>query len=310
MLHMGGTVREIALDVVDRQGGIVPVLVNAVAERSAGGDIDVVRVAVFDATHRRRYEQELLRAKERAEASEARASKLARTLQRTLIPPTPPLIPHLDLAAVYRPAGDGTEVGGDFYDVFRAPDDNWFAIIGDVCGKGADAAVVTALARYTLRATAMETVSPAQSLRRLNDVMLQSATDRFCTAAMVRLWRRDPGWQCVLAVAGHPLPLVRRSEGAVTTVGRPGTVLGVVAEPAIADECLSIAAGDALVLYTDGLPDARVGSESFGEDRVVATTAQGHPGAAALAETLVTAALDFQGGTARDDIAVVVLRAE
>ena len=162
MLHMNGTAREIAFDVITRSGGVVPVLVNAVAERGPDGAVLAVRLAVFDATHRREYERELVRAKARAEASEQQARSLARTLQQTLIPPTPPAIPHLDVATAYRPAGDGTEVGGDFFDVFQVGAQDWVLTIGDVCGKGAAAAVVTALARHTLRAAAMITATPPQ----------------------------------------------------------------------------------------------------------------------------------------------------
>jgi sigma-B regulation protein RsbU (phosphoserine phosphatase) len=167
MLHMGGTVREIAFDLVRSDGSRLPVLVNAVAEPGPSGRVEVVRVAVFDATRRRAYERELLRAKERAEESEARARALARTLQQTLIPPTPPTIPDLDVAAAYRPAGDGTEVGGDFYDVFEVANGDWVITLGDVCGKGSAAAVITALARYTLRAASMESASPARALARV-----------------------------------------------------------------------------------------------------------------------------------------------
>ncbi len=104
---------------------------------------------MFDATERRSYERELLAAKRRAEESEVHASLLSRTLQQTLIPPEIPHIPGLDVAAVYRPAGDGEEIGGDFYDVFQIGVDDWMVAIGDVQGKGANAAVVTALARVS-----------------------------------------------------------------------------------------------------------------------------------------------------------------
>jgi sigma-B regulation protein RsbU (phosphoserine phosphatase) len=223
MLHMGGTAREIALDVVRRDGSALPVLVNAVADRDPDGRVDVIRVAVFDATHRRQYERELLRAKQRAEESEARASALARTLQQTLIPPMPPAIPGLDVAAAYRPAGDGTEVGGDFYDVFRVDDGSWVVVVGDVCGKGAEAAVVTALARYALRAAAMDHRTPAEALERLNQVMLRSSAERFCTAVLIRLSRENGHWIGSIAVGGHPLPLVRRHDGTVETVGARAT---------------------------------------------------------------------------------------
>ena len=125
MLRMQENVREIAFEVVTADGGRLPVLVNAVLDRDTEGQPAVVRVVLLDATERREYERELLREKQRAEESEARARTLARTLQQTLIPPNPPEIPGLDVAAAYRPAGTGEEVGGDFYDVFQIGEEDW-----------------------------------------------------------------------------------------------------------------------------------------------------------------------------------------
>ncbi len=162
-------------------GSRLPVLVNSVLERDGDDEPAVIRTAVFDATERRQYEQELLRAKERAERSEAAARGLARTLQQTLIPPALPAVPGIDVAAEYRPAGDGELVGGDFYDVFKVATDDWVIALGDVCGKGPDAAVITALVRYTIRATAVEHASPAAMLHVVNEVVLRHDDDRFCT---------------------------------------------------------------------------------------------------------------------------------
>jgi len=309
MLHMSGTAREIALELVTSTGDVVPVLVNAVADRDAGGRVELVRVAVFDATHRRRYERELLRAKQLAEASETRARALARTLQQTLIPPTPPQIPGLDVAGAYRPAGDGTEVGGDFYDVFRVGDGDWVVTLGDVCGKGADAAVVTALARYALRSAVMDDPSPAAALRRLNQLLLQSTSDRFCTAVLVRLHRSDGPWTATISSAGHPLPLLRRADGSIGCAGAQGVLLGVVDEPQVTDHAVDLAPGDLLLAYTDGLPDGRRGDEFYGEERVCQMLAGGGGPAAAVVDALLADVLEFQAGTARDDIAVVALRA-
>jgi sigma-B regulation protein RsbU (phosphoserine phosphatase) len=307
MLHMGGTAREIAFDVVRRDGGTLPVLVNAVAERSADGAVHAVRVAVFDATQRRRYEAELLAARKRAEASEARARALAHTLQQALIPPVPPPIPELDVATRFRPAGDGTEVGGDFYDVFQVSDDDWVVILGDVCGKGAAAAVVTALVRFTLRAAAMQHERPSDALARLNAVMLQSGTDRFCTVVVARLRRTADEWQLTVSSAGHPLPLLRRADGTVRTIGQPGTVAGVIAEPRLADVRQLFGNGDTVLLYTDGLPEARRNGDVFGEQQVRDIVAAVGAPAAAVADALLGDVLSFQQGVARDDIAVVVV---
>jgi sigma-B regulation protein RsbU (phosphoserine phosphatase) len=309
LLHMTGTAREIALDVVHRDGHTLPVLVNAVADNSADGTTDRIRVAVFDATNRRAYERELLRAKEQAESSEARARALARTLQQTLIPPSPPAIPHLDVAAEYRPAGDGTEVGGDVYDVFRVGADEWIVTVGDVCGKGAAAAVITALARYTLRTAAMDHPSPAETLARLNEVMLADPVDRFCTVVLARLRRRDGGWSGLLSSAGHPLPLRRSVDGRIECVGGQGMLLGVLPEAQLQDVPFALAPGESLVLYTDGLPEGRRGDEFYGDERMHAVVGRPHPSAGALAAALLADVLEFQQGRPRDDLAVVVLRA-
>jgi len=168
-VRLHGSVREIALEDVRADGARLPVLVNSVLERDADGAPLAIRTAVFDATERRRYEQELVRAKERAEASEANARLLAATLQRTLIPPEAPRIEGLDVAAAYRPAGDGSEVGGDFYDVFQIGVDDWAIVVGDVCGKGAEAAVTNS--------------DPGRPLLLLNDVLLRRENSLFCTAS-------------------------------------------------------------------------------------------------------------------------------
>lgn len=306
MLRMHGLVQEIALDLVHRNGSRLPVLVNAALESSENGAPIVVRVAVFDARHRREYERELLREKERAEASEAHALALARTLQHTFIPPTPPHIPGLDVGAEYRPAGDGSQVGGDFYDVFQAGPDDWVVVIGDVCGKGVQAAVITGLARYTLRAAAMQERSPAHALVTLNDVLGRHETEKFCTAAIVRLQLADGGWQGVAASAGHPLPLLRRADGSVDAVGVPGSLLGIFDSIEVHETPVVLGRQETLLLYTDGVPEARLDGAFYGEGRIRAVAAT-TDGATELASALLDDVMSFQGGTARDDIAIVAV---
>jgi sigma-B regulation protein RsbU (phosphoserine phosphatase) len=308
MLRMQGVASEIALDLVRRDGTRTPVLVNAVLESDADGKPLVVRTAVFDATHRREYERELLRAKQRAEASEERSRALARTLQQTLIPPTPPEIPGLDVATRYRPAGDGTEVGGDFYDLFSVGVGEWVVVIGDVCGKGAEAAVVTALVRYTLRAAAVQHPNPAEALATLNAVLQRHETDRFCSVAFLRLRQRSGDWQAVLSLGGHPAPLLRRPDETLHVVGEPGSVLGVMDDPDLHDVPVTLRPGDVLLLYTDGLPDGRRGNEFYGEQRLARLLTSDHDSAERLASALLDDVLAFQGGAARDDIAMVVVR--
>jgi phosphoserine phosphatase RsbU/P len=306
MLQMQGAAREIALDIVRADGSRLPVLVNSVLELDEAGQPAVIRTAVFDATDRREYERELLRAKQRAEESELRATALARTLQQTLIPPTPPRVPNLDVAAVYRPAGSGEEVGGDFYDVFQTGPD-WVVAIGDVCGKGAEAAVVTALVRYTIRAAAARLRSPAAMLAEVNEVLLRHETDRFCTAAVLRLRRQAAGWEVTIAAGGHPLPLYVPADALPTAFGVPGALLGVLEDAQFEDARLVLSRGDSLLLYTDGVTEGRRGDEMFGDSRLVESLERRDPDVHSLAQGLLADVLDFQSGDARDDIAIVAL---
>ena len=210
MLQMQGSAREIALDIVRADGARVPVLVNAVVRLDSQNRPAAIRIAVFEATDRREYERELLRAKQRAEASEQRARVLAMTLQQTLIPPALPDIPGLDIDAAYRPEGSGEEVGGDFYDVFEIGPSDWVIAIGDVCGKGADAAVVTALMRHAIRGAAVRHPRPKEVLEMLNDVLHHHDSKRFCTVCA-----------CAFAAARHPLERRHRVRWSPTAaVGR------------------------------------------------------------------------------------------
>ncbi|MEX2621187.1 MAG: SpoIIE family protein phosphatase [Egibacteraceae bacterium] len=308
LLTMQDHAREIALDLVCADGRQLPVLVNAALVRDADGAPHVIRTSVLDATHRRAYEQELLRARERAQASELRARELARTLQANLIPPAPPAIPGLDVAAAYRPAGAGDEVGGDFYDVFKTDQGDWAVVLGDVCGKGAAAAAVTALVRHTARAAAMQTRTPSKVLATLNDALLRAPSERFCTAVYLRFCLDDDGSVRVeSASAGHPLPM-RLADDAVAPVGTPGTLLGVVDDPDLADAAVVLLPGEALFCYTDGLTEARRGEVQFGERRLRALLAAQHGKPASdLVQVVIGEILDFQGGYARDDMAAVLI---
>ncbi|MDQ4102936.1 MAG: SpoIIE family protein phosphatase [Actinomycetota bacterium] len=308
MLSMHGQAYEIALDIIRADGSRLPVLVNSVLERDPHGAPMVIRTALFDARLRREYERELLRAKERAEESEARATALARTLQQTLIPPTPPAIPNLDVAAAYRPAGDGSEVGGDFYDVFQIGTGDWVVAIGDVCGKGVGAAVVTALARYTLRAATVQNAEPSNALWTLNEVLRQYDTNRFCTVALLRLRQVDGEWGGAVSCAGHPLPLLRQSNGTLRAVGKRGPLLGVIDTPRLHDVQISLRPGDTVLLYTDGVTEARSGKDFYGEERLTVTAARSVDSAEALTSAVLSEVLEFQDGTPRDDIAVVTIR--
>jgi PAS domain S-box-containing protein len=235
---------------------------------------------------------------------------ISRTLQRSLLPPHLPEIPGLQLAARYHASGEGYEVGGDFYDAFRTGKNDWAVVIGDVCGKGADAAATTALARHTLRAAAMQSKKPAVVLTTLNQAMLRTEQQTFCTVSYVRIRSSDEGMRLTITCGGHPLPLLVAADGIVRTAGRPGTLIGCFPEPALNESVITLQRGDALVLYTDGVTEAREGLNVFGEDRFH-DVLRGIAGLSAseMAEAIEGAALEYQAGDARDDIAVVVLKA-
>jgi PAS domain S-box-containing protein len=234
---------------------------------------------------------------------------VARTLQESLLPPHLPDVPGVDLAARYRPVGEGIEVGGDFYDVFEIGPDSWAVVIGDVCGKGAAAAALTALVRYTLRAIATADKPPSEVLSELNDAILRQRSDnRFCTVAYARVTRTAAGLHADLSNGGHPLPLVIRAGGDVEAVGEPGTLLGVVDDPTLHDFAIDLSAGDTLVLYTDGVTEAGAPDNLLeSSDLVEAILRCGGREATEVAECLERVAVDSSDGDPHDDIAVVVL---
>jgi serine phosphatase RsbU (regulator of sigma subunit) len=201
----------------------------------------------------------------------ARERVIAQTLQGSLLPPSLPEIPGLELAARFNAAGDGIEVGGDFYDVFRAGEDEWCMVIGDVCGKGPEAAALTALTRYTIRAGALHERHPSRVLGLLNEAMLEQRHDgRFATVLYLRLIVGPGGRVRVVAASGgHPLPLLLRADGRVDAVGAGGTLLGVIENPVLPDAEVVLDPGDTLVLYTDGVIEVRSGGkEIFGAEEL------------------------------------------
>jgi PAS domain S-box-containing protein len=239
------------------------------------------------------------------------ASTIAHTLQSSLLPPVLPELPGMDLAAAYRAAGKGYEVGGDFYDVFNTADDQWYLVIGDVCGKGAEAAAVTALARYTIRAAAVRRRSPAAILRWLSDAMIQQSggTGRFCTIACAHLDLARTPARVTVACGGHPLPLLLRADRSAEEVGEPGTLLGLVERPELQDRTAELRDGDTLVLYTDGLTEAQAPRRVWSPDELAeaARAAAGGP-AAATVDGLMGATIGSLAAV-RDDVAVLAVRA-
>jgi serine phosphatase RsbU (regulator of sigma subunit) len=234
---------------------------------------------------------------------------IAHTLQASLLPPVLPEIERLETAALYRAAGEGNEVGGDFYDVFSTGGDQWFAVIGDVCGKGAEAAAVTALARYTLRAAVVQHRSPANMLRWLNDAMLRQNTGptRFATIACVRFDVDKDGTTATVACGGHPSPRVLRTTGLVETVGEPGTLLGVLHQVRLEDRSTRLSDGDALVLYTDGLTEAGTPRRVWTPEQLDAAVASTRRASAqGIVDQLAHEALGDE--PPRDDLALLAVK--
>ncbi|WP_141576821.1 PP2C family protein-serine/threonine phosphatase [Actinomadura sp. WMMA1423] len=190
----------------------------------------------------------------------AGAERLVRTLQRTLLPPALPKVPGLHAAAAYHPVSRD-EVGGDFYDLFPLDDGRWAFFLGDVCGKGAEAAALTSLTRYTLRAAAIYDPDPCTALGNLDTVLKgeYQSDPRFCTALVgVMAPEPDGSFSVILAGGGHPPALAVRADGTVEAVDTPGgQLIGILPDPRFAKAEVRLAPGDALLLYTDGLTEAR-----------------------------------------------------
>jgi PAS domain S-box-containing protein len=254
-------------------------------------------------------------------------SRVARSLQASLLPPSLPSIPGLELGARYAPAGEGVEVGGDFYDAFAVDGGRWLMVVGDVRGKGVDAAAVTGLARHTIRSIALYEARPSAILAHLNRVLLAAEADRiaalqaferpawelteprFCTVAVAIIEPRQGGAGVVVCSGGHPLPLVARASGEVEAMGRPGSLIGASPEIELHDVDFELGPGDALVCFTDGIVERHRGREFFEEAgiaRVLAAAAGAD--AATLAARIEDEARNLFADNPHDDMAVLIVR--
>lgn len=246
------------------------------------------------------------RARESAELSAAQFADMARTLQRSLLPPDLPDIPDMDLAARYHAAGDGTIVGGDFYDAFCFSDGRWCIVLGDVSGKGVEAAALTALARHTLRTAAMFAESLAEMVGTLNRMLLdQPANESFCTLAAVLL---DPDGGAEVGIAGHPAPTVVRRRGDLESIGRPSPPVGLFDDLRLTSSTTVLAPGDAMVITSDGVTEARSPTGAFVPDlldRVLPHVAG--QGAPAIADAVDAGLLAVERVRSRDDVAIMVI---
>ena len=288
------------------EGGVPGCMGLGFAERRGfdAGDVDLL-VAIA---------RQGAQALERARLYEERAY-VARTLQAGLLPRALPPIPGIDVAVRYRPVGDGSEVGGDFYDLFSVADGEWMLAMGDVCGKGTEAAVLTGVVRSTIRALALAAPAPADAREVLSGVnaalLREDAPDALATAVcgVLRPAQEDGSCLVRLSAGGHPPPLLLRADGRLEPVSAPGRMLGVAAEPDLVAADLVLRPGDLLLLYTDGVLDARSGRETFGERRL----REALGACAGQASSVVLATIDeavraFAPGRARDDKALMALK--
>jgi phosphoserine phosphatase RsbU/P len=248
-------------------------------------------------------------ARQRADIEAARSAALARSLQASLLPPRLPDVPGLEVAARYLPAAGGGEVVGDFFDLFQRGPEAWGFMIGDVAGKGLEAAKLATLARHTIRTAAMQQLSPREILLTLNQAMHEqdADSDRFVTAIYGTLEVTPDGVEIELSVAGHPTPLIRRADRTLETTESHGTLLGALEHPILSLETIRLAAGDLLVLYTDGVTEARARGSLFGEARLRELVAGGADGADALASEIEHAVRAFSPALS-DDTAILILR--
>jgi stage II sporulation SpoE-like protein/GAF domain-containing protein len=237
----------------------------------------------------------------------AERDHVAHTLRRSLMPAALPMIPGLELASYFRPMGPGSEVGGDFYDVFGNGTSCWL-VVGDVCGKGAEAAALTGFLRHTSVAYARDGMSPASVLLRVNEAMLeQNFEGRFATAILAHLGFANGEATVTVAAAGHPPALITRAGGRAEELGESGTLLGIFSDPVITEVSTILRPGDALALYTDGLTEAHAPDRMITVQAMIEQLAQNSPTFARDAIDSLLELINLDGG-ARDDIAILAAR--
>jgi serine phosphatase RsbU (regulator of sigma subunit) len=252
-----------------------------------------------------------VRDRDRLQRVLAEKSRIAAALQASMIPPELPAVAGIELASRYEPAGDGSEVGGDFLDVFGLSPQTWAFMLGDVSGKGAEAAAVSAAARYTLRALADPDRGPAKVVADVNAKLLaQTDAERHCTLIFGYLRPDDRGTSVTLTLAGHHPPLVLRATGEVDEVGRLGTALALFDDSDLYDTGLELAPGEVLCAFTDGLVEARRASDMFGSHRVAEVLRRhGDLPVGELAALICESVRAFHGDQLQDDLALLLIRA-
>ncbi len=270
-----------------------------------GGTVLAVAVGVVVALilRRRRDAEDLVR---ELAVSDEQQRHVIHTLQQSLLPRQLPSPTGTELATAFWPADSTLEVGGDFYDVFAIDSNSWAVAIGDVCGKGVEAAALTAAVRHTIRAAAHQLTRPAEVLSWARDAVEAFDENTYCTACFAFVRQAPSGLRVDLSLGGHPRPILITADGA-TAVGEPGTILGMV-PPRFREVVVSVGPGDALVFYTDGVTDAPGGGD-ITEDALCEVFAGGHGSSPdELIELLRTELARRRPEGTRDDVALVVIR--
>ena len=332
LLAMQGKVSGIALELRAADGSRLPVLVTSTVKTGGDGQPLLIRTTIFDARDRRAYENELLRARKHAEqagaeAEQARAeaeqahqaaeSEHARLrqvmaiLQHSLLPPDLPQVPGMEAAAYYHTAS-ADQLGGDFYDLFALGQGRWGFFLGDVCGKGPQAAAVTSLTRYTLRAAFLHAGDPAAALDTLNTALQEryTGTDpRYCTAIAGTLTPHGDTLRVTVASGGHPPALLLRADGTAEYLPTPGGLLvGIMSHPHFTTATTVLHPGDTMLLYTDGLTEARTADgPRYSEDHLHTFARTLAPAGAQQAITALTGLLEGFGDGLDDDTALLAL---
>jgi PAS domain S-box-containing protein len=235
---------------------------------------------------------------------------VARALQSSLLPPSLPDIPRATVTARYRAAGEGNEVGGDFYNVYQADEHTWWFAIGDVSGKGPEAAAIAGLARHTLRALGLQQRSPSQLLTTLHETLLVGeGHGEFCTVCCALLQPNEQGATVSIACGGHPPPIIRRADGNVEISTATGPLLGMPVELTFVEHKLDLGPGDIVVLYMDGVTEAHHRNQQlFGEERLIEVIRRADNNVDAVADDILAAVTDYGPAEPRDDVAVVVVQ--
>lgn len=312
LLTMTGRLQGVTLDLVDAAGQRLPMFLTANVKADGEGKPEILRITAVDASDRRAYELELLGERARAEMESRRAREFAETLRKSLLPPVLSPPPGLEAADYYYTASVD-DVGGDFYDLFPLSHTTWGFFIGDVIGKGVEAAVVTGLTRYVLRSAAVSNDDPVEVLQNLNSVLGQRlgiAPQRtLCTVIYGNIRQAGDGVDVELASGGHLPPLLFAADGSAyyaDTIG--GHAVGMTEQPRFVAHTLHLGPGDTLVLYTDGLTEALtgVGRERFDDDGALLASAKGwSPVSAQQVVNRIHTLLDSLGSGVQDDSAVL-----